>query len=192
MPAATRAPKAITRMISVIGSESMPGLAEVVLERPLDPLLALASPNSPMVKPGWACWAAATPATTGSILSTASVPRAPDPELDQHRVPVLRDLAGVSGRERRPDVLDDRACRRGRATTSSIAASNAAVPAQASLWMRTLSPAGCLKPASRILSMRPDSPGPDVLWSMFCRPTTLPIATATTTKASQPKVAVFQ
>ena len=40
--------------------------------------------------------------------------------------------------------------------------------------------------------MRPDSPGPAVFGSMFVVPTMPPSATATTTKASQPKVAVFQ
>jgi hypothetical protein len=60
------------------------------------------------------------------------------------------------------------------------------------LWIRTFSPAGCLKPAFRILSARPDSPGPAVLGSMFFTPTMPPRAKATTTKPSQPNVAVFQ
>ena len=60
------------------------------------------------------------------------------------------------------------------------------------LWMRTVSPAGCLKPASRILSARPDSPGPAVESSMSFVPTMPPSTKATTTKASQPNVAVFQ
>ena len=79
------------------------------------------------------------------------------------------------------------------ATTSSIAALNAgSLVRSESLWTRTLSPAGCLKPASRILSMRPDSPGPAVFGSMVLVPTAPPIANAPTTSASQPKVAVFQ
>jgi len=40
--------------------------------------------------------------------------------------------------------------------------------------------------------MRPDSPGPAVLGSTFTTPTAPPIPKATTTSASQPKVAVFQ
>ncbi len=40
--------------------------------------------------------------------------------------------------------------------------------------------------------MRPDWPGPDVVWSTFFVPTMPPSAKATRTKASQPNVAVFQ
>ena len=57
--------------------------------------------------------------------------------------------------------------------------------------MRTLSPAGRLKPASRILSIRPDSRGPAVFGSIDFVPAA-PRAKATTTNASQPNVAVFQ
>src|SRR5262249_949529 len=60
------------------------------------------------------------------------------------------------------------------------------------LWIRTFSAAGLLKPASRILSTRPDSPGPVVEASISFEPAMPPSAKATTTKASQPKVAVFQ
>ena len=58
--------------------------------------------------------------------------------------------------------------------------------------MKTLSGAGCLKPSSRILSMRPDSPGPGAFGSMNFVPIATPRKTATTTNASQPNVAVFQ
>ena len=40
--------------------------------------------------------------------------------------------------------------------------------------------------------MRPDSPGPAVFGSGLFVPTMPPIPKATTTRASQPKVAVFQ
>jgi hypothetical protein len=59
------------------------------------------------------------------------------------------------------------------------------------LSIRTVSRADCLKPASRILCIRPDSPGP-VLSSMFFVPARPPSPKATMTKASQPKVAFFQ
>ena len=61
-----------------------------------------------------------------------------------------------------------------------------------SLSMRTLSLAGCLNPASRSLFTRPDSPGPEVFWSIVWSPADWPIRKAIATKASQPKVAVFQ
>ena len=41
---------------------------------------------------------------------------------------------------------------------------------------------GCLKPASRIRSIRPDSPGPDVFGSTFFVPTMPPMPKATTTR----------
>jgi hypothetical protein len=60
------------------------------------------------------------------------------------------------------------------------------------LWISTFSAAGRLKSECRIRSIRPDSPGPDVFGLGFLMPTTPPIPKATTTTASQPKVAVFQ
>jgi hypothetical protein len=85
------------------------------------------------------------------------------------------------------------ASRETRATTSLTAASNDGVPVVAvRLWIRTFSPAGRLKPACRILSMRPDSPGPAVFGFGVFVPTMPPIPKATTTRASQPNVAVFQ
>jgi hypothetical protein len=49
-----------------------------------------------------------------------------------------------------------------------------------------------LNPSSRILSIRPDSPGPDLFGSRVFVPTAPPIANAAITSASQPNVAVFQ
>ena len=80
-----------------------------------------------------------------------------------------------------------------RAAASFTTASNAGVPARTvALWMNTLSAARGLKPASRILSIRPDSPGPDVFGLGLFVPTMPPMPKATTTRASQPNVAVFQ
>ena len=79
------------------------------------------------------------------------------------------------------------------ATTSATADVNAgASTSSVPLWISTLSPAGCRNPASRILSMRPDSPGPGALASTVFVPTMPPSPKATTTSASQPNVAVFQ
>ncbi len=78
-------------------------------------------------------------------------------------------------------------------TTSWIAAAKAGSFARSErLWIRTFSVAGCLKPSFRILSIRPDWPGPVVFGSMFFTPTMLLSANATTTNPSQPNVAVFQ
>ncbi len=78
-------------------------------------------------------------------------------------------------------------------TTSWIARVKAGVPARSErLWIRTLSAAGCLKPASRILSIRPDCPGPEAFGSTCLVPSWPPTKNAASTRASQPKVAVFQ
>jgi hypothetical protein len=132
------------------------------------------------------------------------------PEVVEEQLLGRLDLAGVAeladeearmGGLRGGDVVEDRgertfstsACFETRATTSSIAAVKAGSLGRSErLWIRTLSPAGCLKPASRIRSARPDSPGPAVTGSMLFVVTRLPIANATTTKASHPNAAVFQ
>ena len=80
-----------------------------------------------------------------------------------------------------------------RLTTSPTAESKAGSPApDERLWISTLSLAGNLHPAARILSMRPDSPGPAFVGPAFFVPTWPPTANASSTSASQPKVAVFQ
>ena len=193
MPAATSAPNAITRMASVIGSEKRPAFSRSSAKAVLIPSTTLASPNSPMKSSGCACCASSTRGEHGLDLVDGLVLVAADLELDERGVPVLRDLALTAGIERRAEVLHRRHLRdarrrrprsRPRRRDRSCAAS--------SLWIRTLSPAGCLKPASRILSARPDSPGPAVLGSMVLVPTAPPIAKAAMTRPSQPKVAVFQ
>ena len=79
------------------------------------------------------------------------------------------------------------------ATTSATPALKAGSVADSDrLWTRTLSSAGFLKPASRILSIRPDSPGPGLFGSIDFMPARPPSPKATITNASQPKVAVFQ
>ena len=129
----------------------------------------------------------------GTDLVDSLVLVAADLELDQCGVPVLRSVGRVSGLERRADVaerprLGDRARRHPRSPHR-----RRIVPTRCErLWIKTLSAAGCSKPASRIRSIRPDSPGPAEFGSMFFVPTAPPSPKATRTKASQPNVAVFQ
>ena len=59
-PAATRAPKAIKRISSVIGSEVISAVLKSLLIELLTWLSELASPNSPMVNCGCAACAAST------------------------------------------------------------------------------------------------------------------------------------
>ena len=69
MPAATRAPNATMRMISVIGSDSFSAFlksSENDFDRAFS---ALASPNSPTKTPLFCAFTRSTAATTGSIAS---------------------------------------------------------------------------------------------------------------------------
>ncbi len=52
MPAATSAPKATTRMISVSGTETAPALERSFAKAESIAFAVLASPNSPMKNPG--------------------------------------------------------------------------------------------------------------------------------------------
>ncbi len=71
-PAATRAPNASTRMISVIGSESFSALPKSSAKAFESALFALAPPNSPTISLCAACtWS--TAASTGVIAFSAAV-----------------------------------------------------------------------------------------------------------------------
>ena len=78
--------------------------------------------------------------------------------------------------------------------TDFTTALNAGDPAfSCGFWIRMLSPAGCLKSSYRMVSARPDSPGPDVSKTMVCWVmATLLIAKITITNASQPKIAFLR
>ncbi len=81
--------------------------------------------------------------------------------------------------------------------TPAITACTAALKAGSSvvsesLWIRTSSPAGCLKFSYRIVSARPDSPGPDVSKTIFFIGEVMLIANRTTANPSQPKIAFFR
>ena len=71
MPAATRAPNAITRMISVIGTEVTSALAKSSENALPSALLALAPPNSSTRSCGFWCPALTTAASIGSMRSLA-------------------------------------------------------------------------------------------------------------------------
>ena len=104
---------------------------------------------------------------------------AADLELDERGVSVLRDLARVAGVERRADVLDGLELRDAGDDVLDRGLEGRIARRERAALDRTLSPAGCLKPASRILSMRPDSPGPAVFGSMVFVPTMPPSPKAT-------------
>ena len=108
-----------------------------------------------------------------------------DVEADEHGVPVLRN-------RRRLDVTDDGHPRDAGGDVLDGRVEHRRAGPDRRLWTRTFSAAGCLNPASRMRSIRPDWPGPEVFVSMFFVPTMPPRPKATTTRKSQPKVAVFQ
>src|SRR6476469_6043935 len=58
--------------------------------------------------------------------------------------------------------------------------------------MRTASPAGCLKSSYRILSIRPDSPGPEVSNTICFIGETMLTANRAIESASQPKIAFLR
>src|SRR5580765_8532676 len=172
-------------MISVSGIEYTPALLRSSAKALSTPFAALAPPNSPTKNEGWAFPASAMLVSTGSSLSAAVFL---SPLMSKSISTAWRSPAIFGAWTLRTTATFDR-----RATTSSIAAAKAGVPVCSErFWIRTLSPAGCLKPASRILSIRPDSPGPLAFGSICFVPIWPPRAKATTTRASQPKVAVFQ
>ena len=97
-PAATSAPKASSRISRVIGREVNSACLKSSLIDSLSCLLTLASPVSPIVKPGLAACAALTAARAGadSILRLGVV--AGDLETEQGGVAVGGDLAAVARR----------------------------------------------------------------------------------------------
>ena len=72
-PAATSAPKASTRMISVIGSESVSAFLKSSSNAFESALFADAAPNSPTKTDAFAFWTRSTAASTGTTDVSAAV-----------------------------------------------------------------------------------------------------------------------
>ncbi len=191
MPAATSAPKTTMRMMSVTGMDSSPAFlrsSRKAASISFSPL----TPKEPMNTSGLAAFASPTAAMTGSIFVRAS---SGSPVISKSMSaacpawPTWPAFSGSSG--------DWTSVTTSTAETLVITSSTAAVNAgsltvSVSLWMSTLSPAGCTNSSWRSLSIRPDSPTPEVACSILVVPLTMPRAKATTTKPSQPKIAVLR
>ena len=192
IPAATSAPNAMIRMISVIGTEMSPAFFRSSMKDAVTSFVRARVAELADEERGVSGRIAATSATTGSIWSPAlsNSPRIWKSMIaERPSSEICAALVSPSGARR----LITCSSPSSRAAVSSIAAANSgSLAVSVSLWMRTVSPAGCLKPASRIWSARLDSPAPPALPSAAFVPTTVPSMTASTTKASQPKTAVFQ
>ena len=78
-------------------------------------------------------------------------------------------------------------------TTSWMTAWNSGESASnSSLWTRTVSSAGCSKSSYRILSARPDSPGPEVSNTIDFIGTTMLNAKSVTITPSHPRIAILR
>src|SRR5918995_3358075 len=191
IPAATTAPKATSRMISVTGTENSPAFFRSSVNV-ANSAFSVLSPNEPTKKSGCAFCTSATRATTGSILSTASSEgprisiRTSAECLSAEMNPLFPgsygDFTFATASSSETPVMT--------AWTAALKAGSLAVSER--LWIRTSSPAGCLKSSYRIVSARPDSPGPDVSKTIFFIGETRLIANKATAKASQPKIAFLR
>ena len=115
-----------------------------------------------------------------------------DVEVNERGAPALPDLTGVLGSSGDRMFVTTSSAETLATTSSTAAAKAGSLMVSESLWTRTLSPAGWSNSSWRSLSTRPDSPTPDVACSILVVPLRMPAANATTTNASQPKMAVFR
>ena len=189
--AATNAPKVSSSTSSVIGSDSSSARRKSSSITPSRALSALVPPNCSIRTVGWSCAAARTVSMTGSMRSEAvsgsptmsNVTSRERPSADCSPAP-----AGVSGLTR----CSTCALLPSRATRSSIACSTSVRELPARGCTRTISEAGSTTPASsRICAASAFSP--IIRSESVISPvgTALPIARATMTKASQPRMAVL-
>ena len=151
----------------------------------------LAEPNPSTVKPGLAASMSSTVVRMGSIRSTAPTPVSSSSYCTSTAWPSGETSFGSSSGERTRET--PLAALRS-ATTSSTTALNWGLEAGSdSCSMNTDSPTVSSKPPlSTICSARRESPASASAGSRDLVPTTLPSATATTTNASHPKIAVLR
>ncbi len=159
------------------------------MKAPSSSLSTVASPKAPMKTSGWAACASAIASRIGSILSTArsESPRISNSTIAERPSFEIWPAFSVSRGER---MFITSPSRRSAPTTARVAATNCGeLACSESLWMSTVSAAGCRKLSSRISSARPDSPGPE--YSVACSVPTIdePTKNVTTTNASHPRIA---
>src|SRR5215210_1876910 len=191
MPAATSAPKATRRMISVKGTEKSPARFRSSPNEASSALPVL-SPKEPTKTLGCAFCTSATRATTGSILSAASSagPRISIRTSAECLSPEMKPLFPASYGD---STFATAWSFETPVMTSWTAALNAgSLVVSERLWISTSSPPGCLKSSYRIVSARPDSPGPAVWKTIVFIGEAMLVVNRTIAKASQPKIAFFR
>ena len=194
MPAATSAPKAITRMISVIGTEVTSALAKSFENAFSSDLLALAEPNSSIRRFGCRCAALATAVSIGPMRclalsespATEKVTRADRPSLEI--CPWLRGSSGdlTSDTVRKPDTAPMTS------PTADLICGLDGFSDPDRVWIRMFSSPFLGKLSLTICWAERDCPVP---WSSSLRlfvPTAPPMARESTTSASHPKIAVLR
>ncbi len=105
MPAATSAPNAKTRMISVSGTEKSPAFFRSLKNSSVTALFVL-SPTDPMVNSGLACCSFFHAGDDRVDLVGGVIGKSADLDPDEHRPLVVGDEAHVLGIERRLDLRD--------------------------------------------------------------------------------------
>ena len=192
-PAATRAPKAISRMISVTGRDVISALPKSDWTMSLICCWVLASPNSPTVNPGCAFCTSSTAAKRRLHPVHDLGVVAGDLETEQRRASVAEiwfAFAGTSGLSKFW-VWGTAASRR--CTSSTHRAEGRDRRPSPRCSGSAPSPEACSGAASAIVwSARPDSPTPVWVCSRVFVPTAPPITKARTTKASHPQIAVLR
>ena len=191
IPAATAAPKTISRMPSVSGTavNSARWKSDAIVSS--TDFSPLAEPNPSTVKPGLAASMSSTVVRIGSIRSTAATPVSSSSYCTSTAWPSGETSFGSSSGER---TRETPLAALSSATTSSTTALNSGLEAGSdSCSMNTDSSTVSSKPPlSTICSARRESPASASAGSRVLVPTTLPSATATTTNASHPKIAVLR
>ena len=192
-PAATRAPKAIKRMSSVIGSEVTSAVLKSLLIDVAHLVVGarVAELADRQLRVGGLRGGDGPQRRVGALLGRCLV--AGDLEAGQGGVAVRRDLRAVGGRRRGSRSRRRRAAGRGGTgrrppRRGSGGCSRSAV----ALCTSTISSALFGKAASTVRSARPDSPTPRWALSSVFVPTAPPTMKATITNASQPQIAVLR
>ena len=191
-PAATRAPKANSRMIRVIGRDVTSALPKSSWTFLLICSSVLASPNSPSVKPGCAACTSSTACTAGLTRSDASVSLPAISKRSSAACPSLEIRFAFAGASGLWKFWVWGTAASFRCTSTATRRNSGSVAVASLLWISTISWACSGAASAMAWSARPDSPTPVSLCCRVLVPTALPMNKATSTNASHPQIAVLR